>query len=708
MAIGSSGKGRTAAFSILCALLAQQPAVFAASAVHAAPLTEHQRLEHALDRFTFGPAPGEEAAVEKMGLRRWFQEQLHPESIDDSALNQRLAEFPAMQLSQAELFERYPSRQMLQQVVAQKLPMPSDPLEHAIYADNIAFYVAAKAKKEAADARTAAFASSTSGIPAKKTATPPMPGGGLASAAPAQPAYQNALFSQAAATQILQLTPDARMAHILAMPPAEFMAFDRSLDRPEMAALGNGLSPAQRETIASLSGAERVVREEIVGTRMLRDVYSQRQLQAVMTDFWLNHFNVFLNKNGKEPYLLPAYERDVIRPRALGKFEDLLVAVAQSPAMLMYLDNWQSTGPDSVAATRAAQRPTSNPKRKDLGLNENYGRELMELHTLGAQCEVSADHPAKNLPKPCGVGYTQADVTTVAKLLTGWTIERPDRGGDFRFDDRRHEPGPETVLGKTIADGGENQGLQLLHMLATSLATAHFISQKLAVRFVSDTPPPALVNRMTKAWMHSDGDMKVVLQAMFDSPEFWFPSAYRAKVKTPEEFVISAVRASGADVSNPVPLTQALARLGMPFYGMQTPNGYDWKAEPWVNTGDLIDRMNLALMISRNHMPGVQTDWNKLLNTPDKAESSSNAATKECALEQVLLGEDESDTTRSVVLAQSSTLPGNNAFPLQIKKPKAMAVVLSMSSAAKPAPANDPQTAAMAGLLLGSPEFQRR
>ncbi len=326
-----------------------------------------------------------------------------------------------------------------------------------------------------------------------------------------------------------------------------------------MAQFGQGLSPQQREIFAAMQNSTRMVGIEEMQTRLIRDIYSERQLEAVMTDFWLNHFNVYVRKNQNEPYLIPSYERDVIRPHALGKFEDLLVATAKSPAMLMYLDNWQSIGPDSQAAKNAgrfagmqrpglargpfggrpplAQNPQANQQAraalKDRGLNENYGRELMELHTLGVNG-----------------GYTQKDVTEVAKVFTGWTIDQPFRGGTFQFDERRHEPGSKTVLGQTIKENGMNEGLEVLHMLATSPATANFISTKLAVRFVSDDPPPALVDRMAQSFLASDGDIKTVLRTMFESPEFWAPAAQRAKVKTPLEFVVSAVRASGATVNN--------------------------------------------------------------------------------------------------------------------------------------------------------------
>jgi uncharacterized protein (DUF1800 family) len=463
---------------------------------------------------------------------------------------------------------------------------------------------------------------------------------------------------------------------------------------------------------------------ELLESRMLRDVYSERQLEAVMTDFWLNHFNVYIKKNQSEPYMLPSFERDVIRPNALGKFEDLLVATAKSPAMLMYLDNWQSIGPDSQAAKNSgrfaqmAKNPQVKQALKDRGLNENYARELMELHTLGVQCEVSQDHPTNALDKACGQGYTQQDVTQVAKVLSGWTIEQPYRAGGFVFEERRHEPGSKTVMGKRIGESGEDEGLQVLHMLATSPATAKFISTQLAVRFVSDTPPPALVDRMAKAFVTSDGDIKTVLRTMFDSPEFWSPEVYRAKVKTPEEFVVSAVRASGAEVKNAVPLVQALDKLGMPFYGMQTPNGYSWMAEPWLNTGDLVSRMNFALGLSSNRIAGVQTDWGRLLGEgegmqPVPVSTGSSATVKEQKLELALLGQPVSDRTRSTVLAQFQN-PGMQEqavknFPIRPNDFEPMAQVLNPAMLRQQArPPIDREAAMMAGLLLGSPEFQRR
>jgi Protein of unknown function (DUF1800) len=333
-----------------------------------------------------------------------------------------------------------------------------------------------------------------------------------------------------------------------------------------------------------------------------------------------------------------------------------------------------------------------------------------------------------DLPKACGQGYTQKDVTEVAKVLTGWTIDRPLRGGEFQFDAKRHETGEKTVMGRTIEQSGEREGMVVLHMLASSPATAEFISRKLAVRFVSDTPPQALVDKMARSFTSTHGDIKAVLRTMFNAPEFWSPEVYRAKVKTPLEFVMSAVRASDAEVMNPQPLVQALDKLGMPLYGMQTPNGYNWTAEPWVNTSDLVNRMNFSLVLSGNRLGGTRTDWAEVLNLPTtrpvrvsaqiSAEDDDAVIQKEARLESVLMGQPVSEKTRETVLKQfndqSAQQEAVKNFSIRAMDPELMAGVLPGGSlAANPnrpraLAAVDPQAAIMAGLLLGSPEFQRR
>lgn len=667
------------------------------------------RILHALDRFTFGPRPGDLSAVKQIGLDRWFLQQLHPDTIDDAALDAKLANFPAMKLQQADLLRRYPSPQILRQVELGKLPMPTDPVEAAIYRDGIARYQEARKKQEAQKAaETAKNADPEMAPKADGNLATALPGDKVDPSTPAMATHEEQLYSGLEAIKIVNLPPGQRMQKILAMPPDELAAFRKSLTPAELAVAADGLTPEQREILLALGGGPRLVDTEVLATRLVRDIYSQRQLQAVMTDFWLNHFNVYARKNQNEPYLLPAYERETIRPHALGKFEDLLIATAKSPAMLVYLDNVQSIGPSSQAALRGARLKAQMPsaeiaKARPQGLNENYARELMELHTLGVNG-----------------GYTQADVTQVAKVFTGWTVE-PLRGGDFQFEERRHEPGTKTVMGVAIPESGEREGLEVLHMLASNPATARFISNKLAIRFVSDTPPPALVDRMTKAYLASDGDIATVLRAMFDSPEFWAPAVFRAKMKTPLEFVVSAVRATDAEVDNPMPLVRTLDKLGMPLYGMQTPNGYSWLAEPWVSTGELVSRMNFAIAFSGNRSGGSYIDWSGLLGTAQSSAAESAAMNltdsiaerKESLLERLLIGRPVSDQTRATVLkeidSQPSQLQAEKEFPIRSRDSEPMAVLLNAAAPALPArPPLDRDAAVMAGLLLGSPEFQRR
>ncbi|MSO46112.1 MAG: DUF1800 domain-containing protein [Acidobacteria bacterium] len=338
------------------------------------------------------------------------------------------------------------------------------------------------------------------------------------------------------------------------------------------------------------------VMAELSQQKMLRAAYSERQLQEVLTDFWFNHFNVDARK-GQDRFMLTEYERDTIRPHVLGKFRDLLEATAKSPAMLFYLDNWMSasgTGLDSETRRDLSPRG-DNPRMASRfgqfgrGINENYGRELMELHTLGVDG-----------------GYTQQDVTEVARALTGWTIQDPRLSGGFVFDRRLHDRGQKVVLGHVIkAGGGADDGEQVLDILAKHPSTAHFIATKLARRFVSDTPPGSLVDRVTARFRETDGDLREVMRTLLTSPEFLSPDAYRAKVKTPFEFVVSAVRATGTDVQDATPLVRAMRQLGMPLYMCQPPTGYKDTADAWVNTGALVNRMNFALQLAGGSLQAV-------------------------------------------------------------------------------------------------------
>ncbi|MEO7030279.1 MAG: DUF1800 domain-containing protein [Acidobacteriaceae bacterium] len=729
---------KAAVSASLCAVMAVAPALAEAPATKtpAAPkLTKQQKTLHALNRFTFGPRPGDVEAAEKMGLHAWFERQLNPQSIDDSALNTMLLKFPAMQLSQDALLQKFPSPQVLRQMSRQHTPLPTDPAEHAIYAHAIVNYekqiAAAELPPEAKAGKTFGAMNAPTAPAGGQAIATDMAGTEVSKNAKGKERIAKVPYTGEAPSTIIALPPNERMAKILAMPPEQLNAFRAELLPHQTAQMMAGLSPEQVEVMAALQGPVRVVGAEALETRLLRDVYSDRQLEAVMTDFWLNHFSVYVRKNQNEPYLLPSYERDTIRPNALGKFEDLLVATAESPAMLMYLDNFQSIGPDSPAAQRGRRFGKAAPNSQvaqamPKGINENYARELMELHTIGVRCEVSADHTAKQLDRSCGSGYTQADVTNVAKVLTGWTIDKPYRGGGgFTFEENRHEGGSKQVLGQTIKEGGQKEGLEVLHMLATSPATAAFISHKLAVRFVSDDPPKALEDRMAKTFLASGGDIKSVLRTMFNAPEFWSPLVYRAKVKTPIEFLASALRASDATVANALPLVQAMDRLGMPLYGMQTPNGYPWVSEPWVSTTALVSRMNFALAMSGGLLPGTHADWAKLLGETATESATMPSPETEHQLEMLLLGQPAAEQTRAVVLEQGAK-PGQvqearKNFALATANGDDMMAVggkgkgkrafagggASMSDLAAKT-GNDSPVTTMAGLLLGSPDFQRR
>ncbi len=406
---------------------------------------------------------------------------------------------------------------------------------------------------------------------------------------------------------------------------------------------------------------ERQVVLEMSAQKIVRAVYSDRQLEQVLTDFWFNHFNVYAGKGQTRVYLT-AYERDAIRPHVLGKFRDLLGATAKSPAMLFYLDNARSADPkfaenmealDQMGMARGRPRRL-NPEQVDrirknmpTGINENYARELMELHTLGVDG-----------------GYTQQDVVNVARALTGWTIGGPrsPQAGQFVFNPRMHDTGEKVVLGHRLKGGrGIEDGEQVLDILASHPATAHFIANALVRRFVADAPPPALVDRAAATFRSTGGDLREVTRVILTSPEFYAPEAYRAKVKTPFEFVVSALRVTNADVMQPLPLERTLQQLGMPLYFCQPPTGYKDTAETWVNTGALIGRMNFAVSLAGNGVRGVSVED----PLPDTSRADADTAVA------LYLTGDASEATRATI-ARATT-------PAQV-----------------------------VALALGSPEFQRR
>ncbi len=365
-----------------------------------------------------------------------------------------------------------------------------------------------------------------------------------------------------------------------------------------------------RDRAPQMEGPPRQVVDELQAAKLLRAVYAERQLEEVLVDFWMNHFNVYAQK-GPVKFLLPEYER-AVRRHAFGPFEDLLRATAESPAMLFYLDNWLSADPAVAEQMRArfeqarrrgrlggrggrAGGPASEEAVREAlsrrsGLNENYARELLELHTLGVDG-----------------GYAQRDVREVARVFTGWTI-RGLRQNDpeFAFDARVHDRGPKQVLGQPIEAGGVEEGRRVLHLLATHPSTARFVSYKLARRLVADEPSPALVERAAATFRGSDGDIRKVVRTIVTSPEFLAPEAHGAKVKTPLEFVASALRAAAAEVTDARPLARRLAEMGMPLFLQQAPTGYKDTADAWVSASGLLARLNFALDLAASRLPGVR------------------------------------------------------------------------------------------------------
>ena len=620
---------------------------------------------HALNRLTFGVRPGDLERITTMGLDKWIDQQLHPERINDSALEARLSPFRTLRMDTRQIVENFPPPQLIKAVANGKQPLPSDPLKRAVYQDQIERMQEKQDRKQLtsdSDVTTSTGKASTFSDEERIDRR------------------DKRVSADLAAQELLDMDPDQRLKAILKLSAEDRRALSNELKHEKRDEFMEGMTPEQRETVMALNNPQQVVANELIQGKILRATYSERQLQEVMTDFWLNHFNIFIGK-GADQYLLTSYERDVIRPRALGKFEDLLRTTAQSPAMLFYLDNALSVGPNSDFANgisnraykKAGKKRNRNAGRgnqakgKRGGLNENYGRELMELHTLGVNG-----------------GYTQKDVTEVARVFTGWTLKKPKQGEGFTFENSMHEPGEKWVLGHRIKPNGEKEGLEVLHILARHPSTAKFVSSKLAIRFVSDNPPQALVDRMAETFRKKDGDIREVLKTMLRSPEFWSADAYRAKVKTPFEFVISALRATGADVGDAAPLARQLQSLGMPLYGMQPPTGYSMKADAWMSSAALLGRMNFALALTSGKLKGLKLDPGYLLGTNGTASDPQQTL---AVLENNLLAADISRQTHDTIATQLQDAKLGGRLGDQTRLPSFSVI---------------------AGLLLGSPEFQKR
>ncbi len=523
-------------------------------------LAKDEQILHALDRLTFGPRPGDVARVKKMGLKKWIDLQLHPERIaENPALKAQLAPLESLRMSPLEATQHYPPPQLLLAIAQGRQPMPDDPVLRANVQRMMVRY---KAREKGAGQAAQAFDPNGEMEPARKL---------------------NEILDESEIQTLRAGTPERKRELLEGMPADRLEEVLVAMPRPMRQQLMAVAPTAVRREIMLLNAPQQVVNYDLVDAKLLRAIESNRQLAEELDDFWFNHFNVFYDK-GSDRFSIPEYEREAIRPHVLGKFRDLLEATAKSPAMLFYLDNFQSVRPDIDA-----QNKNRKVKR---GLNENYGRELMELHTLGVNG-----------------GYTQHDVTEVARCFTGWTLVEPRRGGGFFYNDRLHDKGEKVVLGHVIpAGGGVEDGEKVLDILATHPSTAHFISRELAQRFVDDNPPDALVQKMAATFLGTDGDIRAVMKTMLDSKEFWSQGAYRAKVKTPFEMVASSVRALDAQVTDAFALANQVANLGEPLYRKQEPTGYSNLNTEWVNSSALLARMNFALQLAQNRVPGVKVD----------------------------------------------------------------------------------------------------
>ncbi len=632
-------------------------------------ISEDQKILHVLNRLGYGARPGDVEKVKAVGLQKYIDQQLNADSKDSAEVAARLKNFEVLNMETSEIFAKYPNPgALLRQLQG--------------------------GKKAAAN---------------------------------------NAANNQ----NPDQMTEDERKER-----QQKIREYYQEY----------GLKPANQIT------------QQMQMSRVIRAVYSEDQLEEQMVDFWMNHFNVYAGKAAVK-WFIPSYERDVIRKNALGNFKDLVVGTAQHPAMLFYLDNFQSISPDAQNANgnnqnrqrlqkflqnggqinerqrermrargltdeqinkrvERAKQMVNNQGKNKRGINENYARELMELHTLGVDG-----------------GYTQQDIVEVAKAFTGWTIADP-RGyrkaaandiqgndnkvisrlqkmagvpddiesGEFYFNENWHDKSTKNVLGQKVSEGGMNDGLKVIDILVSKPATAKFIARKLAVKFVNDNPSDELVNRMAQAFQKSNGDIKTTLRAMFDSPEFYAPENYRAKIKTPYELLVSSLRALDADVKTSPALLGLLNKMGEPLYGYQAPTGYPDTAEDWVNTGALLERMNFAVALSSNRIPNTRVNLARF-------EGNSQTEILNKAIGEVLHNE-ISANTRSTLLKQIEQ-------PLPDVKLAEVSDEMETDSAMMPAgggqggrgqmrqarllnPTGNAEVFKVVGLLLGSPEFQRQ
>lgn len=624
------------------------------------PLNDEQKLRHVLNRLGFGARPGDIERIKTIGIQKYIDQQLNPASITDNLAEGKLRNLEIFNMTTAEIFAKYP---------------------------NPAGLLQALQRMESTGRQTA----------------------------------------QANAEEMTDKERQERQAKLREI----YQKYD--------------LKPANQ------------LMPQITANRLLRAVYSERQLQEVMVDFWQNHFNVFSGKAAVRWYI-PSYERDVLRKNALGNFKDLVVGTAQHPAMLFYLDNFESRSTNSQqprgnqmadrlrqalrngqlrpqARERLKQQfgltdaqlderikqlstnsPANNPTQARTGINENYARELMELHTLGVDG-----------------GYKPQDIVEVAKAFTGWTIVDPRgyrraaageingteeqrlarlqrqqgipedaQSGAFYFNSRWHENGAKTVLGQKIDEGGVKDGLKVIDILVAHPSTARFIAKKLAIKFVSDTPSDALVGRVATAFSKSKGDIKTTLKALFEDKEFFAPENYRAKIKSPFELAVSSLRSLGAETNGAGQMPAMLNKLGEVPYGYQAPTGYPDTAEDWVNTGALLERLNYAIALSSNQIAGTRVDLKRF-------DAKEKTAVLDRAIDLVLAGEISPATRATLVKQIEQPLPEVKA-PNEVDDETAAAG--QMGGRGRQArllrPSGNPDVFKVVSLVLGTPEFQRQ
>jgi uncharacterized protein (DUF1800 family) len=577
-------------------------------------LPNDQKALHALNRLTFGPRPGDVEAVRKTGLKKWVDLQLHPSQIaENPELLAKLEPLDTLRMTTQQMNEHYPTQQALGAMargMRNEAMLPKDPVLRARF-ERVGEMYKKRINRTGTEAKR----------PKLDAILDPDQVKTLRSGTDEQ------------RVRLLMSLPEEKLGDVVAALPPD-------VRRPMFQIPSLGL---RRKLLVS-SAPPLVPGYDLNEGKLLRAIYSNRQLEEVLVDFWYNHFNVFIDK-GNDRFLVTSYERDSIRPHVLGKFKDMLLATAQDPAMLFYLDNWQSVAaktPEELAKLGARARFAR-------GLNENYARELLELHTLGVDG-----------------GYTQKDIIAVARCFTGWTIQRPYQfagmGSAFEFNDKVHDKGEKLVLGVTIpAGGGKEDGLKVLDILVHHPSTAHFISKKLAQRFVADDPPPVLIDRMARTFREKDGDLREVMKTMLASKEFWSQGAWHAKMKSPLEMIASAIRATGADVQSADMLANQLQQLGEPLYRKVEPTGYSSANAEWTNSAALLARMNFALALAQNKAPGLKVDTSRFEKLSDPQ-----------------------SIARSILFTNST--------------PETQAAISKDSK----------EPAKVAGLVIGSPEFQRR